>query len=131
MLVLASVAAVKALILSFLAWRQMKFVFEVEAELSQRLFTGYLRQPYAFHLQRNSAQLLYTVKDEANSVTFVVMQAVTAVTDILIFVGISLLLLAVEPEGTLVIVIVLGALIWGFHRLTRGRILVWGSSVIS
>ena len=131
MLALTSVAAVKALILSLLAWRQMRFVYEVEAELSQRLFTGYLRQPYAFHLQRNSAQLLYTVKDEANSVTFVVMQAVTAVTDILIFLGISLLLLAVEPEGTLIIVVVLGASIWGFHRLTRGHILGWGGAQLS
>ena len=131
MLALTSVAAVKALILSLLAWRQMRFVYEVEAELSQRLFTNYLRQPYAFHLQRNSAQLLYTVKDEANSVTFVVMQAVTAVTDILIFLGISLLLLAVEPEGTLIIVVVLGASIWGFHRLTRGHILGWGVAQLS
>lgn len=131
MLALTSVAAVKALILSLLAWRQMRFVYEVEAELSQRLFTDYLRQPYAFHLQRNSAQLLYTVKDEANSVTFVVMQAVTAVTDILIFLGISLLLLAVEPEGTLIIVVVLGASIWGFHRLTRGHILGWGVAQLS
>src|ERR1700730_10635811 len=57
-LVLVAVYALKALFLAFLFWRQMGFVYGVQAELSHRLFAGYLRQPYIFHLQRNSAQLI-------------------------------------------------------------------------
>jgi ABC-type multidrug transport system fused ATPase/permease subunit len=48
----------KALFLSFFAWRQATFASKIESDISQRLFEGYMRQPYAFHLQRNSAQLI-------------------------------------------------------------------------
>ena len=58
MAALVGVYLFKTLFLIFLAWYQTRFVFTVQAHLSQRLFTTYLRQPYTFHLQRNSAQLI-------------------------------------------------------------------------
>src|SRR3990167_8800648 len=51
MLTLVSVYFIKALFLAFLAWWQTRFAFGVQAQLSQRLFMTYLRQPYTFHLQ--------------------------------------------------------------------------------
>src|SRR5688572_4135773 len=63
---LAVVYLIKALFLAFLAWRQMRFVAGVQVELSQRLFTTYLRQPYTFHLQHNSAQLIRNVTGEVS-----------------------------------------------------------------
>src|SRR5688500_4071386 len=53
MVALVGAYLIKTLFLTFLVWRQMRFVFGVQAHLSQRLFAGYLRQPYPFHLQRN------------------------------------------------------------------------------
>jgi ABC-type transport system involved in cytochrome bd biosynthesis fused ATPase/permease subunit len=49
-------------------------------------------------------------------------------TEFLVLLGISTLLLAVEPAGTLIAVLVLGAAAWTFHRSTRARILRWGES---
>src|SRR5438874_354729 len=66
MLLLVVVYAVKALFLAFLTWRQMGFVYGMQAELSHRMFAGYLRQPYVFHLQRNSAQLIRNSITETN-----------------------------------------------------------------
>src|SRR3954471_5498919 len=45
MLALVAVYLVKALFLAVLAWRQMRFAFGVQADISQRLFAVYLRQP--------------------------------------------------------------------------------------
>ena len=56
MLVLVGVYLIKTLFLAVLAWRQTRFAFGVQAQLSQRLFTLYLCQPYTFHLHRNSAR---------------------------------------------------------------------------
>ena len=56
MLGLVGIYLIKNLFLAFLAWRQTRFAYGVQVQLSQRLFTTYLRQPYTFHLQRNSAQ---------------------------------------------------------------------------
>src|SRR5438477_208246 len=50
---LIAVFVVKVWFVGLIAWRQARFVFDVQASLSHRLFAGYLREPYAFHLQRN------------------------------------------------------------------------------
>src|SRR6185295_7621699 len=66
MVSLTGVYLVKTIFLAFLLWRQTRFSFDVQANLSHRLFKTYLRQPYAFHLQRNSAQLIRNAITEVN-----------------------------------------------------------------
>ena len=53
MLTLVSGFAVKTLFLAILGWRQAAFVWGLKSVLSYRLFAGYLRQPYTFHMQRS------------------------------------------------------------------------------
>src|SRR5687768_5154119 len=57
LLALVIIYLLKGAFLAVLAWRKLHFVFGVQAEMSRRLFAGYMRQPYTFHLQRNSAEL--------------------------------------------------------------------------
>jgi ABC-type multidrug transport system fused ATPase/permease subunit len=128
-LALVGVYLVKAVFLAFLAWRQTRFAFGVQAQLSQQLFTVYLCQPYTFHLRRNSAQLI------GNAVTEVTMfvqngmiPGMLLLTESLVVLGLFSLLLVVEPLGALIVVGVLGTASWGFHRLTRGRITLWGAA---
>ena len=128
MLGLVAIYFVKNLFLAYLAWRQTRFAFGVQAQLSQRLFTVYLRQPYTFHLQRNSAQLIRNVTGEVGMFTDAIVNSLNIVTELLVLLGISALLLAVEPLGTLIAVVALGGAAWGFHRGMRGRIVRWGES---
>lgn len=127
MSVLVSVYLVKALFLAFLAWKKAGFCFLVQAQLSQRLFTTYLRQPYIFHLQRNSAQLLNNVTGEITVFTFnATLPCMVLATEALVIVGLCSLLLAVEPLGAFIVASVLGVAGWGFYRLTRARVAHWG-----
>lgn len=128
MLVLVGAYAIKTLFLAFLAWRQARFVYGLQAILSQRLFTGYLHQPYAFHLQRNSAQLIRNAIGQVGEITNTIQQGLMLITEILVLIGISALLLAIEPLGALLVVSTLGLAGWGFNRLTRGHILRWGEA---
>lgn len=128
MLALVGVYAIKTLFLAFLAWRQARFVYGLQADLSQRLFTGYLRQPYTFHLQRNSAQLIRNTIGQVGEITSVIQQGLMLATEILVLLGISALLLTVEPLGALLVVSTLGLAGWGFNRFTRSRILRWGEA---
>lgn len=122
MLGLVAIYAVKNLFLAFLTWRQTRFAFGVQARLSQRLFTLYLRQPYTFHLQRNSAQLIRNVLSEVSLFTDALVNSLNVATEALVLAGISCLLLAIEPFGALVAVLVLGGAAWVFYRGTRSRI---------
>lgn len=128
MLALVGVYVVKALFLAFLAWRQACFVYGLQANLSQQLFAGYLRQPYTFHLQRNSAQLIRNTMGQVNDISNVIQQGLMLVTEILVLLGITTLLLAVEPLGALLVVTTLGLAGWGFNRFTRSHILRWGEA---
>jgi ABC-type multidrug transport system fused ATPase/permease subunit len=129
MLILVGAYLVKAVFLAFLAWWQTRFAFGVLAQVSQRLFTIYLRQPYTFHLQRNSAQLISNVIGEVNVFTYnTLIPAMTIVTECLVLLGIAILLLVVEPLGALIVVLVLGGAAWAFHHSTRTRIARWGQA---
>ena len=129
MLVLVGVYLIKGLFLAFLAWQQTRFSFSVQAQLSQRLFTVYLRQPYTFHLQRNSAQLIRNVINEVGLFTIKVMlPGIVLLTESLVLLGLCSLLLMVEPLGALIVMGVLGTAAWGFHHLTRRRISRWGEA---
>lgn len=123
---LVGVNAVKALFLGFLAWRQARFVYGLQADLSQRLFDGYLREPYTFHLQHNSAQLIHNAVGQVNDVIGVFKHGLALIAELLVMVGVSVVLLLVEPLGAIMVLVTFSLAGWGFNRLTRKRILRWG-----
>ncbi len=129
MLVLVGAYLIKGLFLAMLTWRQMLFAFGVQVQLSQRLFAVYLHQPYTFHLQRNSAQLIRNVVSEVSMFTGSgLLPGMTLLTELLVLLGVCTLLLVVEPLGALIVVSVLGAATWAFFGLMRGRISRWGAA---
>ena len=127
LLFLLGVYFVKAVFLVFLVWKQNRFTYGIGARLSLRLFTIYLRQPYVFHLQRNSAQLIRNVTNEVGIFTGSVLTPLMQLfSESLIVVGLCLLLLMAEPIGTISIVCVLGITSWLFFHFTEQRITSWG-----
>ena len=69
LLALVCVFTIKNLYFAFLVWFQERFTLNVHIRLSQHLFELYLRQPYTFHLQRNSAQLIRNISGEVGMFT--------------------------------------------------------------
>jgi ABC-type multidrug transport system fused ATPase/permease subunit len=129
MVVLILVYLIKELYLAALAWRQMRFVYDVQAELSHRVYQRYLSQPYPFHLQRNSAQLIRNAITETNIFAQVVLTSgLQVLTEALIGLGIAGVMLYVEPVGTLLVLGLMAVTVIAFHRLTSRRIAEWGAS---
>ncbi len=128
-LTLFSLYFVKAIFLVFLTWKQNTFVYDARGILSQRLFTSYLRQPWTFHLQRNSGQLINILANETNLFsTSALLPAFVLLAEGLTFLGICTVLIIVEPLGVLLSISSLGLAAWGFQRLTQGHILRWGKA---
>jgi ABC-type multidrug transport system fused ATPase/permease subunit len=126
MVALVALYLVKNVFLGYFAWRQNRFTSDVKAELSQRLFTIYLRQPYTFHLRNNSALLIRNVIGEASTFSGTLTHALNFVTEGVVLTSVAALLLVVEPVGTLVVVTILGGSAWGFYHWARIRIGRWG-----
>ncbi len=117
---------VKAIFMLGLSWKQACFSTQFSVDLSRGLFLGYLRQPYTFHLQRNSAQLLRNIQGEAGQLGSVVQSFITFSIELSMMIGVALMLLMVEPVGALAVTLFLGLSAVGFHRLTRSKLLDWG-----
>lgn len=101
-LILVGAYFLKAGFLSLLAWRQMKFAYGLQADLSQRMFDGYIRQPYSFHLQRNSAELMRNAITEVTIlVTMWLVPAMVFLCDVSTILGLSIVLVVIEPLGAL------------------------------
>lgn len=126
---LVAVYVVKNSFLAVLVWRQAKFAFALQADLSQRLFALYLSQPYAFHLQRNSAQLIRNATAEVNAVTFnVVLPGLYLCSETFVVAGLAALLVWIEPLGAIISLSVLAVAGWLFQRATSERIQRGGES---
>lgn len=118
---------IKNIYIGLLSWRQTSFTTSVQAQMSQRLFAMYMAQPYAFHLQRNSAQLIRNVNSEVAMFSEALANLLFMLTEALAVTGIAVLLMIVEPAGTLLVASVLGVAAWTLHFLTRHRLARWGA----
>lgn len=128
MLFLVSIYGIKNLFLALLAWRQARFAFSVQKHTSQRLFEIYIKQPYKFHLLRNTAQLIRNITVETNLLTNSISAFLICTTEALVVVGIAILLLWIEPLGAILVVSTLVIAGYGFLKLTRKRIMRWGAA---
>ena len=115
--------------LAFLTWQQSRFIYGLQAELSKRLFTLYLRQPYVFHLQRNSALLIRNIQGE---MSMLINSAFSPLIQIcaegLVVFGLCLLLLYVAPMGTIVVFFLIGLFARQFQKMTKNYISAWGQA---
>ena len=126
MLAFLGITLTKVLFLGFFAWQQSNFALKVNTNLSLRLFTLYLRQPYAFHLQRNSAELIRNTMSQVGSLVGAISSCMMIATESLVLFGILVLMYFVEPVGTFGVTATLGLASWGFYRCTKKRINRWG-----
>jgi ABC-type multidrug transport system fused ATPase/permease subunit len=129
MVAMVLIYVVRSLFLFWSLWIQKGFSASVSGRLSQSLFSIYLRQPYMFHLQRNSSTLMRNAKNATSVVTCGVDPFLVLLTDGLVAIAMFALLIAVEPVGTLVVLLVFGLSTFVFQRTTRRRIDNWGYQV--
>ncbi len=128
MLILVIIYTVKSFFLAFMIWVQMKFSYGVQVRLSAKLYDIYLNQPYTFHLQHNTAQLIRNVTIGVSTYTSLLKQAMFLMTEFMVLVGVSLLVIIIEPMGA-ILVVGLGAAAGVFHYFTRSSITHWGETL--
>lgn len=92
-----------------------------------RLFEEYLYKPYTFHLKHNSAELLRNIKENASIViTAFLLSLVTIIMQVLNVVFIFALLLVVEPVVSIVSMLALGGISFGFLMVIRKKTVRFG-----
>jgi len=85
-------------------YRQFLFQSNIEIRVSNDLLTKYLDQSYSYHLQTNSSELSRNLIDIAQLVETTVAPMFLLISEFLVIIGVTALLLVVEPKGFLAVV---------------------------
>jgi ATP-binding cassette, subfamily B, bacterial PglK len=118
----------KNILLAVVAYTQSTVASDSVAVLARHMLRGYLTAPYAFHFQRNSAELIRNITD-AVEVVFrqVLLSAVGLVTEVLIVAGIVTILTVTAPFVTLITTVILFGVMVSLLKFTRRVFTRWGA----
>jgi ABC-type multidrug transport system fused ATPase/permease subunit len=117
---------IKSAYLIFLSWKQSKFTTNLSATISDKLFSGYMRMPMLFHVQRNSSQLVRNIQGEVAQFNAVVQALSLLSIELCVIIGLTIVLVIIEPFGGSMVLSLLFAATLLFHYATKNKILKWG-----
>jgi ATP-binding cassette subfamily C protein len=103
-------------------WAQIRFAMGRSHSLSVRLLQHYLDQPYAFFLQRNSADLGKNILSETDQVTAVLIAGLRLSAKAMMALAIVATLIAFDPVLSLILTAVLGLAYGALYAFTRHRL---------
>ena len=105
---------------AFVTYFQVKFIHMFQYSISRRLIEGYLHQPYSWFLNRNSADLGMTVLEEVGTVIGGGLSPfMELISTGLVSFGLIILLIIVNPELTIVIMLIFGGAYSIIYFFTR------------
>jgi ATP-binding cassette, subfamily B, bacterial PglK len=128
--ILLGVFIFKNVYLVFQYYIQNRFIYDQQAKISGNLLKYYLYSPYTFHFQRNTAELLRNLTLSLGTMFGSgVIPFITIMTELMVVIAITTLLLFVEPLATVFAMVVLGGLTGIFYRQVRRKVGLYGDIV--
>ena len=100
-LLLIFIFFIKSLLLIFTNWLQSRYLFDLQAKVSLKIFNYYLRyQPYLIHVNRNSSELIRNINGIVASTIMGYMNSLLIfILEFFILFSISIFLFIYEPAG--------------------------------
>lgn len=118
--------AAKAAFVLFVSWRQLRFVATLQDRVSRSLFAAYLSQPWTYHLERNSAEMIRTLNEIAPFATTCLV-ILGALAETLVVLGVMTLLIWIEPFGAITVGVMMAVATYALDRVTKRRLVQWGA----
>lgn len=124
LLVLAYLA--KTIFMVYLAYRQNKFVSNITANLSNKLYSTYLKQPLNFHNKNNSSTLIKNIQIEVAYVKSFCMSFITIAIELSLAISIFITIFFVETIGALILGVYFLILSFLYFQIVKPIIIRWG-----
>ena len=122
-----AVYVLKNVFLAASTWIQRGFLTRVTSRIAARMLEVYIRQPYAFHLKKNSSTLIRNTQDASMLVAGGVEPMLTILTEGLIAFALFTVLVVVEPVGTICVIGVLLFATFIFQKFFDQKLQRWGA----
>jgi ATP-binding cassette subfamily C protein len=121
----------KSIALAAVIFIQNRFVTYHRAIFTESLLRHYLEQPYVFHLQRNTMEMIRNVTLLGNRLFSKGLLPLLQITmELLVIMGISIVLILVDPLSTILMGLALGGVATIFYMAIRHKIRVWGRHIL-
>jgi ABC-type bacteriocin/lantibiotic exporter with double-glycine peptidase domain len=98
---------IKTIFLIFSSFFQLKFIKNININISKKLLTLYLNKPFNFYLQNNTSFLIQNI-NEANSIALHIRSQLIFLSEVIIFIGIMALLFYGSLLITFIILLIFG-----------------------
>ncbi|MBW4425205.1 MAG: ABC transporter ATP-binding protein/permease [Nostoc desertorum CM1-VF14] len=117
LIVLGLLVIIAFYVKAFLSFHAQKAVFQfgymIKSELSCKLMKAYIKAPYSFHLNINSATLIQNITATTDSVSIgVIMGILTSISNVLVVLALMALLVKTNPMALILIVMLLTIMLW-------------------
>ncbi len=122
---------VKSAFLIFLSWKQLNFSQSISRDISKKLYAHYLRQPYSFHLESNSSDLVKNVVGESSLMSGLMTSCFNIASNLVLMLSIVIMLYIVQPVGTILAVAILLFLSLLYVNLTKNWVDTSGKKRLS
>ena len=117
----------KSLFLSYLTYRQNRFLANVNANISDRLFLIYINQPFGYHADNNSSELIKNLQSEVKMFGVYHTAIISVIVEIGLFLSVLFTLILVEPIGAVTVGGFLGGLAFLFFNYSKKKLTNWGT----
>ncbi len=114
---------------AYLLWlnhMEYKYIYTNQLLISGRLIDCYLKKPYTYHLDKNSAEMVRNVMLDSERFFQMLLSFFLMLTEILVSVFLSVFLLVVDPFITLSMVAILGVFTGAYLLLFKGKTKEYG-----
>jgi len=112
--------------LCFMYAAQFRFVYRNERRLANRLMKTYISQPYAFHLQHNSAEMVHNISKDIDWFFQTVLHTINLITDLFICSALATVLFITDKTITIAVVLLIGIFVLLFYKSYKKKILKLG-----
>lgn len=123
---LIAVYFVKNVYLLWINYVQYTFIFNNQLRLSGRLIDCYLKKPYTYHLDKNSAEMVRNVMLDSERFFQMLLSIFLTLSEILVSGLLCIFLLIVDPVITLSVVAILGVFSGLYLILFKGKAKEYG-----
>ena len=121
------VYVIKNLFLGVSVWIQRGYLTRLASRIASQILESYIRQPFAYHLRKNSSTLIRNTQDASVIIGGGIEPLLSLVSEGLIVSALLVVLLVVEPIGTLLVVGSLLLATMAFHKLSDRKLQDWGT----
>lgn len=117
---------IKSAFLILLTIRQNRFLYNLSASVSNRIYSNYLNQDYDFFISKNTSEFIKTLNTEMGIFSAFMIYLIMFGVEVSILLIIIVTVLIIEPIGTTFILFFIGTSSFLFLNYFKNRLNYWG-----